>query len=393
MADAGTAAPVAPVPATPVAPSGGSPAPATGGVTPTPKPTTPKPAAAPEAPAKVKLRDPRTGQFVEVDEGEAWALYTRGKSTQKTLSTWEREKAAKDKEWKDRDARMERLKDKGELRKFIHELGHDPRQLGEEYVLEQIEEEKLSPAEKAYKEEKAKREALEAKEAERTQQEDEKRYDAVRAQEADRLGNLFADALEAAGIPEKASRMFFPAMAGLYRGARSAAIQQAREHTQQTGEAVDYHSFMPAPGFFAEHLKDTVSGMLRQYAEAHPGEMQDLFKGYAAARPVEELEGLIGEREHNGKKMPYAKIVNERYVAQLLEKRKGTPGAAPAHATNGGGGTSSYDLPGEVVRSMPGELQNLYWKMQTAHPDERPGVIRNFESTARKFGVALPGGK
>lgn len=388
MADAGTAAPVAPAPAATTAP------PAAGEVKPTPKPTAPKPEAAapaPEGPGKVKLRDPRTGQFVEVEEGEAWALYNRGKSTQKTLSRWEQERTASEKSLKEREARLERLKDKGELRKFLLEMGHDPRKLGEEFVLEQIEEEKLSPAEKAYREEKSKREALEAKEAERTQQEDQQRYEQAKAQEADRLGNLFVDALEAAGIPEKASRMFFPAMAGLYRGARAQAMREAQEMSAQTGQAVDYRSLMPPPNYFAEHLKDTMSGMLRQYAEAHPKDMEELFKGYAQARTVEELEEIIGEREYEGKKLKYPEIVNQRYVKSLLEKRKGTPGAIPPQATGGVSSVGSYDLPGEVVRSMPGDLQNLYWRMQTAAPEEKPGIVRNFEATARKYGVALPG--
>lgn len=388
MADAGTAAPVAPAPAASPAP------PAAGEVKPTPKPTAPKPAGAaapaPEAPARVRLRDPRTGQFVEVEEGEAWALYNRGKSAQKTLASWEREKAATEKSLQEREARLERLKDKGELRKFIEEMGHDPRKLGEEFVLEQIEEEKLSPAERAYREEKAKREALEVKEAERTQQEQQQKYEADKAQEANRLGTLFADALEEAGIPDGASRMFFPAMAGLYRGARAAAMREAQEMSAQTGQAVDYRTLMPPPKFFAEHLKDTMGGMLRKYAEAHPVEMAELFKGYAQARPLEELEELIGEREHEGKRLKYPEIVNRRYVKALLEKRRGTPGAAQPQAS-GGAAAGSYDLPGEVVRNMPGDLQALYWRMQTAHPDEKPGIVRNFEATARKYGVQLLG--
>jgi hypothetical protein len=380
MADAGTAAPVAPAPvATPTPPAAGEVKPAPGA-----KPESP------EAPSRVKLRDPRTGQFVEVEEGEAWALYTRGKSAQKTLATWEREKAATEKTLKEREARLERLKDKGELRKFLQEIGHDPRKLGEEFVLEQIEDEKLSPAEKELRAERAKREELEAKEAERTQQEQQQKYEAAKAQEADRLGNLFADALEEAGIPEKASRMFFPAMAGLYRGARAQAMREAQEMGAQTGQAVDYRTFMPPPTYFAEHLRDTMSGMLKQYAEAHPAEMADLFKGYAQARPVEELEGLIGEREYEGKKLKYPEIVNARYVKALLEKRKGTPGVATP-ATGGTSAVGSYDLPGGVVRSMPGDLQNLYWRMQTAHPEEKAGIVRNFEATAKKYGVALPG--
>jgi hypothetical protein len=391
MADAGTVATAAPT----SAPSASTPttaAPPNGVVKPTPKPGTPDPLReSPEAPARVKLRDPRTGQFVEVDEGEAWALYNRGKSAQKTLSAWEREKAAKEKEFQAKEARFERLKDKGELRKFIQDLGHDPSKLGEEFLLEQIQHDKLSDEGKALKEERAKREALEAKEKERTQQEEAQRYETLKAQEADRLGNTFADALEAAGIPEKASRMFFPAMAGLWKAERTRAKQEAREMSEQTGQAVDFRTLMPPPAYFAEHLKDTMGGMLRQYAEAHPAEMADLFKGYAQARPVEELEGLIGEREHNGKKMPYPKIVNERYVAALLEKRKGTPGVAQPQAQAGSATPSSYDLPGEVVRSMPGDLQNLYWRMQNAHPEEKSGIVRSFEATARKYGVKLPG--
>lgn len=390
MADAGTAAPVAPAPA--AAPAGATP-PVAGEVKPTTKPTAPtaNPEAATAAPASVKLRDPRTGQFVEVDGGEAWALYNRGKSAQKTLAAWEREKAATEKGLKEREARLERLKDKGELRKFIEEMGHDPRKLSEEIVLEQIEEEKLSPEAKALKEERAKREALEAKEAERTQQEEKQRYEQAKAQEAERLGTMFADALEAAGIPEKASRMFYPAMAGLWRGARSAAMQEAREVSQQTGQPVDYRTLMPPPTFFAEHLKETMSGMLRQYAEAHPREMAELFKGYAQAQPVEELEGLIGEREYEGKRLKYPEIVNRRYVQALLEKRKGTPGAAQPQVPSGSTGGTSYELPGDVVARMPGDIQNLYWRMQTAHPEEKPGIIRNFESLARKYGVQLPG--
>lgn len=387
MADAGTAAPVAPAPAATPAP------PAAGEVKPTPKPTTPaqKPEATPDAPARVKLRDPRTGQFVEVDEGEAWALYNRGKSAQKTLSKWEQERAATEKALKEREARLERLKDKGELRKFLQEMGHDPRKLGEEFVLEQIEEEKLSPEAKALKEERAKREELERREQERTQQEEQQKYEAAKAQEADRLGTLFADALEAAGIPEKASRMFFPAMAGLYRGARAAAMREAQELSAQTGQPVDYRTLMPPPNFFAEHLKDTMSGMLRKYAEAHPKEMADLFKGYAQAQPVDELEDLIGEREYEGKRLKYPEIVSQRYVKALLEKRRGIPGAAQPQAAAGTAPVGSYDLPGDVVRRMPGDLQALYWKMQTAHPEEKSGIVRNFEGLARKYGVQLPG--
>lgn len=391
MADAGTAAPVAPAPAATPTP------PAAGDVKPTPKPgsAAPKPEAsatpAPEGPGKVKLRDPRTGQFMEVDEGEAWALYNRGKAAQRTLSKWEQERAATEKALKEREARLERLKDKGELRKFLQEMGHDPRKLGEEFVLEQIEEEKLTPAEKAYREEKAKREELEKKEAERQQQEEQQKYEAAKAQEADRLLGTFADALEAAGIPEKAARMFYPAMAGLYRAARTAAMQEAREVSAQTGQPVDYRAYMPEPKFYAEHLKDTMSGMLRQYAEAHPGEMAELFKGYAQARPVEELEELIGEREVEGKRLKYPEIVNRRYVAALLEKRKGTPGAVQPQASGGAASVGAYNLPGEVVRNMPADLQALYYRMQTAHPDEKPGIVRNFEATARKYGVQLPG--
>jgi hypothetical protein len=337
------------------------------------------------------MRDPRTGQFVEVDEGEAWALYNRGKAAQKTLSAWEREKAAKEKEFKEKEARFERLKDKGELRKFIEELGHDPRKLGEEFVLEQIEEEKLSPAERAYREEKAKREALEAKEQERTKQEQQQQYEARKAAEANRLGTMFADAMEEVGIPETLSGIFYPGMSRLYKAVRTAAREEARAYMEQTGQQIDFRTLMPPASYFAEHLRNSLDELMERYAPGRPEKMAGLFKGYAAARPVEELEDLIGAREYEGRKLKYPEIVNARYVKALLEKRKGTPGAVQPASHGGAAAGSAYDLPGDVVRNMPADLQNLYYRMQTASPEEKPGVVRNFEATARKYGVQLPG--
>lgn len=389
MADAGTAAPVTPDPsATPAKPAGGE-------ARPTPKPGAPAPKpqegneAQADGPRKVKFRDPH-GKEHEVDENELAAKYFRGAKAQDLLSKWEREKAAKEKEWKEREAQLERLRDKGELRKFILEMGHDPRKLGEEFVLEQIEEEKLSPAEKAYREEKAKREALEAKEQERQQQEQQQQYERAKEERANQIGALFADALEEVGVPEALSGMFYPSMARQYRAARAVAIQEAREMAAHTGQPVDYRALMPPAGHYAETLRDAMREMVAKYVKARPPDVGELFKDYAQARPLEELEALIGEREYEGKRLKYPEIVNQRYLKALLEKRKGTPGVAHATAAPGTALGGSYDLPGEVVRNMPADLQNLYWRMQTAHQDEKPGIVRNFEATARKYGVALP---
>lgn len=388
MADAGTAAPVAPAPAA---------TPPAGEVKPTPKPgaPTPKPEAgaapAPEGPRKVKFRDPH-GKEHEVEENDLAAHYFRGRKAQDTLSKWQQEKAATEKQWKEKEARLERLKDKGELRKFLQELGHDPRKLGEEFVLEQIEEEKLSPEAKALKEERAKREELERKETERTQQEEQKQYEAKRAEEANRLGTMFADAMEEVGIPDTLAGIFYPGMARLYKAARTAAREEARAYMEQTGQQVDFRTLIPPASYFAEHLRNSLDELMERYAPGRPEKMAGLFKGYAQARPVEELEDLIGEREYEGRKLKYPEIVNQRYVKALLEKRKGTPGATQASVAGGGAAVAGgYELPGDVVRRMPADLQNLYYRMQTADRDEKPGIVRNFEATARKYGVQLPG--
>lgn len=319
----------------------------------------------PTAPAGERVIDftDHTGKSHKYTEKELAALVLRGKSTQETLTKWDRKRSEHEKKEADFNARVERLKgDPDALEDFLSSQGIARAAL-EKILAKAITHETLNDDQKALAEERRKREALEKQQQEREEQEAEGKHGAEVQKVYQELSSLFLDSLKQADIPEKLAPVMFPHMARLYRAAKNAGMQ-------------------PEPGMFAQHLA---------------GALDELVAARAASLPLERLEGFIGKRKWRPsedveeQELSYEDIAHRRKLLALKAKRAGTgiPGVSAAPVAGSGAAAGAITLPGGVVRTLPGELQNAYWGMQRASPEELPGKRQRFEAMARKAGVKL----
>jgi len=212
MADA------APAPAAPATPPQSAPAPGT---------SAPKPG---ETPAQAEVRRVKLmmeGKEVEYDEGEVIANFRKGKGAAQLLSKVDqrRQEALKAKAYA--DGLLERIaKDPvGVLR----ERGVDVRKLSESTILEEIELERMSPADRrAYEaEQKVKGYEEEKQKAEAARKQSE--HDSEVARHQDEFAHLFTETMAATGLPKASAPHVAHRMAGLYQQNEDAGLESTPE--------------------------------------------------------------------------------------------------------------------------------------------------------------------
>jgi hypothetical protein len=357
MADA---APAVPSPAPTSAPSNGAAPPK---VAPKPAPVVEVKPKAPTPPPGERIVEfvDHNGQQHRMTEKELAAYVLRGKSTQETLTKWDKKRAEHERREADFNAKVESLKaDPRALKSFLVSQGIE-RKVIEAILAEEIQHETLNEDQKALAEERRKREELEAREKQREEEEATRAHQAEVQQHYSELSTLFLESLKAAEIPEQMAPDLFPRMASLYRAVKKAGHD-------------------PDPRMFAQHLA---------------AKLDDLLAKRAASTPLEKLESLIGKRKFKPSEdaeeveLDYAEIVHRRKLAALRQKRAGVPGVVAAPVAGTATAKGAIELSGDVVRAMPGDMQNAYWAMKRASPEELPGKRARFEQMARKVGVKI----
>lgn len=157
--------------------------------------------AAPSAPApdepwrKVKHKVALEGKDDEVDYDELVKGYQRGKTATKRF-----EEAARIKSEVEQLFELART-DKQVLWALARELGHDPKDLAQELMLEDAEDAKLSPTDRELREAKAKLERYEAKEREREAAAKEAQLTKESEKYVEVLRTTISETLKKAGVP------------------------------------------------------------------------------------------------------------------------------------------------------------------------------------------------
>lgn len=211
--------------ATAPAPATGKPAaPAAPGKTGAPAPSgDPLKDAAAKAEAKYRTADGRfrlqDGERVEeVDEAElvkraqkAWAAERRFQEAHRTRQQVE--------------YLLKTLKDPRQLWQALKHLGHDPRQVAETYLLEQIEEENLTPEQKKVRDAERIIQEREQEKQQSEQRQKQERHTKLMSQYSEEYSGQIVKALETSGLPkspETVKKMAEYMLIGLERGVRLA---------------------------------------------------------------------------------------------------------------------------------------------------------------------------
>lgn len=183
-----------------------------------------------ESPAQTEARRLKLrldGQDVELDESEVVANYRKGREASQLLSKVERRRQEALAAQAKADGLLGRIK--SDPRGVLRELGVDIRGLSEATILEEIQLEKMTPAERrAYDAE----QKLKAYEEDKRRAEEEQQK-TVRAQEVERhkdeFSNLFLGTMEALGLPKASGRFVAHRMAHLYAQNEAAGLESTPE--------------------------------------------------------------------------------------------------------------------------------------------------------------------
>jgi len=139
---------------------------------------------------KVKIN----GAEQEVDEGELIRGYSHQQAANKAMQEGKRA-------LKQAEQLVNMLKDKGQLFNVIKELGHDPRQLTEEYLVKQLEEEMLDPKDRAIRERDQRIKDFEEKEKRELEKISQQRHEELKQKFAQQYNQEFVQALQAEKLP------------------------------------------------------------------------------------------------------------------------------------------------------------------------------------------------
>lgn len=188
-----------------------------------------------ETPAQAETRRLKLridGQEREFDESEVLANFQKGRNSAQMLTKAQQARADALKAKAEADGILGKLKDKGNIRNVLQELGYtreELRKMSEADILEAIEEEKLSPAERRAKD-------LERQLAERDKEkakQDEERQQVAHKEEVarhkDEISGLFMETMEATGLPKSSSRFVMHRMAQLYMQNEEAGLESTPE--------------------------------------------------------------------------------------------------------------------------------------------------------------------
>jgi hypothetical protein len=167
------------------------------------------------------------GKEVELPESEVLANYRKGKDASKLLSKVEQRRQEALRAKAEADGLLSRLK--ADPISALRDLGVDVRALSEKTILEDIELEKMTPAERrAYEAEKK----LKAYEAEKQKAEEEKQrtvHEQEVARHKDEFASLFMETMEATGLPKSSGRYVLHRMASLYAQNEEAGLESTPE--------------------------------------------------------------------------------------------------------------------------------------------------------------------
>lgn len=167
------------------------------------------------------------GQEVELPESQVVANFRKGKDAAQLLSKVEQKRLEALKAKSEAEGLLNRLKQ--DPRGVLRELGLDMRKLSEETILEAIELEKMTPAERrAYEAEKRVRE-MEAERDKVKKSEEEKAHAAEVERHKDEFANLFLGTMEKLGLPKSSARYVIPRMAQLYAQNEQAGLESSPE--------------------------------------------------------------------------------------------------------------------------------------------------------------------
>jgi hypothetical protein len=159
----------------------------------------------------------------EYDEGEVVANFQKGKNTAQLMSKVEqrRQEALKEKAYA--DGVLSRIKSDplGTLR----ELGVDVRGMSERAILDAIELEKMTPAERRAYDAEQKLKGYEDEKQKVKQEQEQAKYQEEVQRHADEFSNLFVSTMEKLGLPKTSGRHVLPRMARLYEQNETAGLQ------------------------------------------------------------------------------------------------------------------------------------------------------------------------
>lgn len=148
--------------------------------------------AAQEAMRRLKIDDQ------EIDEAEVIKVYKERKGHQSAANKILQEgKSAK----KQAEEFISMMKDKGKLFDVIKKLGHDPRQLSEEYLASILEEEVMDPRDRELKQTKLKLQELEEMDKKQKQAVEDQRNQVLKEKYAKDFNEQFVKALGGSGLP------------------------------------------------------------------------------------------------------------------------------------------------------------------------------------------------
>lgn len=211
------------------APAGGSPAPGA------PKSGQPPAQKQGETPAQAEARRVKLrlgDQEVELDERELATNYQKGRDASKLLSKVEQRRQEALRAKMEADGILGRLKDKGNLRTVLRDLGYtaeDLRSMGEREILDAIELEKMTPAERRAYEAEQKLKEYEAERDKVKQTEAEKARAEEVARHKDEFAGLFLATFEGLGLPKQSARFVMHRMAHLYQQNEAAGLESTPE--------------------------------------------------------------------------------------------------------------------------------------------------------------------
>ena len=149
-------------------------------------------AAAAEAMRRLKIGEE------EVDEAEVIKVYQSRKSHQQAAN---KELQEGKKLRRQNEEFIAKMKDKATLFDVIKKLGHDPRQLSEEFLASVLEEEMLDPREKELKSAKARLKAYEDLEKKQKEAKQKEADDQMKRKFSEDYSKQFIDALKVTGLP------------------------------------------------------------------------------------------------------------------------------------------------------------------------------------------------
>lgn len=152
----------------------------------------PTTAAAQEAMKKFKVKV--DNQEMEVDEDELKKGYAHSKAAAKRFQEGQKMKQQS-------EAFIKMLKDEGQLFSVLEKLGHNPRNLAEKYLAEQIKTELMDPKDRELMTYKQKVEAFEKSELDRKEGVKRQEHDKLKAKMAQEFTQTFVDALKESGLP------------------------------------------------------------------------------------------------------------------------------------------------------------------------------------------------